>query len=547
MGLALGLGAAGILVVTATWDLRSQQAHLTSLVSLSAERIAEIIRGATRDGMMRNDAEAVHRTIENIGALPGIERIRVFNKEGRIRTSTLAQEVGQLVDVRAEQCTACHSSDRPLERLERKDRVRIFRASDGRRVLGVIAPIHNEAQCTTACHAHPASQRVLGVLDVQLSMASVDEALRSSGQQLSWGLLAAVLGMLALAGLLLWRLVLAPVQRLAGAMAAVGAGDLSIRVPVTSRDEIGALAESWNAMTEELRRTREQLTGLNRTLEERVERKTRELEAAHQRMLVVEKLASLGKLAAVVAHEIGNPLAGIRTYARVLRRKAASQAPPDEEAERILAVVDAETGRCGDIVRNLLQFGRSSGGRFAEEDLGPVLERCRLLLRHQAELQGVTLALERPEALPRVVCDAGQVEQVVLALAMNALDATPAGGTVTIAARPAEGGGLVLAVSDTGCGIPPEDLPRVFDPFFTTKEPGKGVGLGLSIVYGIVTRHGGRIDVDSRVGSGTRFEVHLPPRPPEQLDGPEGSELRGPSHGTTVPSAFVGRGGVGGR
>jgi two-component system NtrC family sensor kinase len=514
IGLSLGLGAAAILWLTAAWDLRLQQAQLTSLIRLSADRIAETIRGATRDGMMRNDADAVHRTIQNIGALPGIERVRVFNKEGRIRTSTRPEEVGQLVDVRAEQCTACHSGDRPLERLERKDRVRIFRAVEGRRVLGVIAPIHNEPQCTTACHAHPAAQRVLGVLDVQLSMAAVDEGLLASRRQLSRGLLAAVGGLLALTALLVWSMVLAPVARLKRAMSAAGAGDLSVRVPVGSRDEIGELAASWNVMSAELQRAREQAEGLNRTLEERVERKTLELEAAHQRMLVVEKLATLGKLAAVLAHEIGNPLAGIRTYARVLRRKAAGRSPRDEEVEQILEVVDAEAGRCGDIVRNVLAAGRASGGRFVAEDLGPVLERCRVLLRHDAELRGITLAVERPASMPRIVCDAGQLEQVVLALAMNALDATPAGGSVTVSARPATGGGLVLTVTDTGCGIPEEERARIFDPFFTTKEPGKGVGLGLSIVYAIVTRHGGRIEVDSRVGSGSRFEVQLPPRPP---------------------------------
>ena len=186
---------------------------------------------------------------------------------------------------------------------------------------------------------------------------------------------------------------------------------------------------------------------------------------------------------------------------------------------RILEMVDGEAGRCGDIVRNLLAFSRQSGARFAEEDTGAIVDRCRMLVKHQAEMLNVTLESTVDPDLPRVVCDASQVQQMILALAMNALEATPAEGLVRLEAR-RDGDGVRLVVSDTGSGIPEEHLDRIFEPFFTTKEAGQGVGLGLAVVYGIVNRHHARIDVRSGPGLGTTFTIRVPPRQPDPT--PEG-------------------------
>ncbi len=488
-------------------------------MALSADRLADMARRATRDAMLRNDAEGVRRVVANIGSQEGVARIRVYNKEGRVRISSLPAEEGTLVPIHSEECIACHAGPQPKAGLDRSDRIRMLRAPEGGRILGIIAPIYNEPACT-ACHVHPASQRVLGVLDVRLSMAQADSMVRASERQLTYGLLATGAAVVALSFLLLWVFVLRPVKRLRSAMRRAGEGDLSARVPVRTRDEMGDLARSWNEMSGDLQRARGELEGLNRTLEDRVEEKTRQLEQTHRQMVVVEKMASLGKLAAVVAHEINNPLAGIRTYARLLRRQfAAGAAPaptPEQAAEtdRILQMVDGEAGRCGDIVRNLLAFSRQTGARLAEEDLAPIVERCRMLLNHQAALLDVTLEARAAPGLPKVVCDGAQVQQMILALAMNALEATPANGRVTIeAAR--DGDGVKLVVADTGAGIPKEHLDRIFEPFFTTKEAGKGVGLGLAVVYGIVNGHHGRIDVASEPGQGTTFTIHLPARPPE--------------------------------
>ncbi len=488
-------------------------------MALSADRLADMARRATHDVMLQNDAEGLRRVVTNIGAQEGVTRIRVYNKEGRVRVSSLPAEEGTLVPIHSEECIACHAGPQPKAGLERKDRIRMLRDPDGGRTLGIIAPVYNEPACT-ACHVHPASQRVLGVLDVRLSMSQADAMVRASKRQLTYGLLATGTAVVGLSFVLLWVFVLRPVKRLRTAMGRAGEGDLEARVPVRTGDEMGELARSWNDMTGDLQRAREDLEGLNRTLEQRVLEKTRQLEDTHRQMVVVEKMASLGKLAAVVAHEINNPLAGIRTYARLLRRQFASgtAAPPTPEqaaeTDRILQMVDGEAGRCGDIVRNLLAFSRQTGARLAEEDLAPIVERCRMLLKHQAEMLDVTLEARADADLPRVVCDAAQVQQMILALAMNALEATPARGRVSIEAL-RDGDGARLVIADTGAGIPKEHVDRIFEPFFTTKEAGKGVGLGLAVVYGIVNGHHGRIDVQSEAGRGTAFTVRLPARQPE--------------------------------
>ena len=515
-GVALCLGAAAVLVAAGVWNVRLQQEHMTRLVSDSADRGAQIILSSTRAAMFANEPGDVHRILADVAALPGFERIRIFDKQGRIQKSTEPEEVGGMVDKAAEQCYVCHRADRPLERIEGTDRVRIFRPNGGGRVLSVIAPIRNEAECSTAaCHAHPASQQVLGVLDVRMSLDRVDEQLVASEKQMALGMLATVAAMLVIAGFLTWVLVLRPVRRLTRATVAVGEGDLGSRIPVTSSDEIGEMTRAWNAMLGDLDRARDELQQWNRTLEERVDAATRELERAHQRMLLVEKMASLGKLAAVVAHEVNNPLAGIATYAKLLRKKLLRRAgeggPVGEDAEtaKILELVESESQRCGEIVRNLLLFSRTP------EDLGPIVERCSALVHHQAELQQVEMRVEIAPELPRVVCDASQVQQVVLALAMNAIEAMPQGGRVTLTAGPDPAGdAVVLRVSDSGCGIQKDDLARIFEPFFTTKPEGKGVGLGLAVVYGIVERHHGRVSVESSPGQGSTFTVCLPLRQP---------------------------------
>ncbi|MHC4819737.1 MAG: sensor histidine kinase [Planctomycetota bacterium] len=504
------MGAALILAAGATWNIYLQREHMTNLVNLSAGRSVEIIRRATRDAMLENRPDEVHRILETLGAQEGIERIRVFDREGTVRSSTHLQEVGRPWSTRGDMCLACHDERPPADGLRCADTSREYHKAGGERVLAITAPIRNEPDCATAaCHAHPQSHTVLGALDVQLSLGPVDEQLAASEYQMGISLIATVGIVLLLTGYLVWRMVIRPVRLLTSGTVRVAAGELSTKVPVTSSDEIGELALAWNAMVEELGRTRQELEEWSQTLETRVEEKTAALESAHEKVLLSAKMASLGKLAAAVAHEINNPLAGINTFARLLRKKLDAG---DVESARVLDLVASEAERCGGIVRNLLLFSRVPGARFAREDAGAVLDRCALLLKHQAELQEVTIRVEKADDVPPVVCDLSQIQQLVLALAVNGIEAMPEGGTLTLSARHRDEGKreIVLSVADNGAGIDPEDLGHIFEPFYTRKEEGKGVGLGLAVAYGIVKRHHGHIEVESKLELGTTFHVHLP-------------------------------------
>ena len=195
MGLGLGLGAAGILWVADQLSLDRQRTQLEGLVGLSADRVAETIHRAAHDGMLRNDADGVRRMIENIGAQEGVDRVRIYNKEGRVRVSSTPAEEGTLVDKRSDECIACHAGAQPKAGLDRKDRIRMLQQPGRGRVLGIITPIYNEPKCT-ACHVHPASQRVLGILDVRLSMGQADRALATSERQMQYGLFATGLAVL---------------------------------------------------------------------------------------------------------------------------------------------------------------------------------------------------------------------------------------------------------------------------------------------------------------------------------------------------------------
>ncbi|HLF13938.1 MAG TPA: HAMP domain-containing sensor histidine kinase [Bacteroidota bacterium] len=489
--------------------------RMTQQVIESANRMSDVVRQSTHYGMLLNRREDVHEIITMIGTEPGVEGIRIYNKRGEIMFSTDKREEQAVVDMQAEACYACHEKEKPLSSLSPGNRTRIYFSPAGHRVLGVITPIRNAPSCSSgSCHAHPPERTVLGVLDVRLSLADTDAAIAEAEQTV---IFIAVGMILLVASVSVWYLsatVIRPVKILMNGAREVSGGNLNHHIDIRSKDELGRLADAFNVMTGSLRDEKEQNRIWADTLQEKVTQKTAELTEIHKRILHVEKMASLGKLAATVAHELNNPLEAILTYARLIGRRIRTDPSAAETQKPTLEDIDLigrETQRCGTIVKNLLLFSKKQVSEFALVPVGRIVEKAGEIVLHHFEISSVRLDVVVADENAMLMCDEGQIQQALVALFVNAVEAMPRGGAITVRVEPLpDNDELSITVSDTGTGIAPGDLHHLFEPFFTTKKDGKGVGLGLSVVYGIVERHGGRITVSSEPGSGTAFHIVLP-------------------------------------
>ncbi len=501
--------------------VRLHRQDLEAAQLANAERISDLIRRATIDYMLRDDRQGLYRAIQTIADEPGMVKVRILDQEGRISYSTDPKEVSQILDKRAESCYGCHTQSQPLARLNRPDRFRIYRSA-GQRVLAIITPIENQPNCANAsCHAHSAEQQVLGVLDTNLSLAKADAQLAVSSARMSYYTGGALMVVAALSWLFVWRVVDKPIKALKNGTERLARGELGYQIKVRSQDEVGDLARSFNDMSLQLRVANEEIIDWAKTLEDRVEQKTTELQRAHDHVLHVERMASIGKMAAVVAHEVNNPLSGILTYAKLLRKWVGTGQTEHEkrdEAMQCLELIATESRRCGDLIHNLLSLSRTAPMNVQSTDLNAVIQRCVQLVRHQLDLAGIELQLKLATDLPRVPCDPAQMEQVFIALVMNAIDAMPEGGTLWIEdqlSHTDDKTEIEVRVRDDGTGIAPDVLPHIFEPFMTTKEHGRGTGLGLAIARGIMERHNGRIDVETEYGKGTTFILTLRSQVPD--------------------------------
>lgn len=404
--LIVGLASVVSIGVFAYFNIRSVSQGLEAEVERHANQLSETVKHSTRFDMLFNQRERIHQAITNMGEQAGISRIRVLNKSGEIMYSSRKEDIGKMLDKKAESCYVCHAADEPLQRLTIKERTRVFRVHpDSARILGIINPIYNERSCWEAsCHEHSRYQTVLGVLDVTMSLAEVDQGI--TGMEMDTGIFAlcAFIALSLITGFFVKRWVDIPVKELLHATQEVAAGNMAYSIKNRGDDELGQLAQSFNHMTAKLSEARLQL-------------------------FQSDKMASLGRLAAGVAHEINNPLTGVLTYSSFLLKRTSHQ----PELQEDLKVIVRETLRSREIVKSLLDFARQSVPKKNEADLNEIIARALGVVENQLTLRHVKVVKNLDPSLPKATVDSNQIQQVFINLLVNASDAIgEEGGTITL-------------------------------------------------------------------------------------------------------------------
>jgi len=526
LAIATGLVLLSTMALFAYLNLNSLKGLLLQEAISEADNITETIIRTTHNQMLRDDRPLFYKTIEELGSQREVERIRLINKTGRVIFSTNEAEIGTVLSKRAEICAVCHGGRELRVTASSKIRSRRFYNASGAEVLGITNAIYNEESCYTAsCHFHPEAFKVLGVLDVVVpldKMHSLLDAYRNRSVALT--LLLIALTSLSIT-LFTQKLVNRPVRELLKHTQMLSRGELDGLVDSFANDELGELADSFNTMTLNLKKARQELEGWGRNLEEIVQQRTQEVTHMQAQLIRSEKLASLGELVAGIAHEINNPLTGILVFSSLIQ----SNPRLDETLRNDIETVMRETKRCAGIVKGLLEFARCSTPQKGLCSLNDISEAALDLIQHQILFQDIGIVRKYAADLPGLLLDPNQIEQVLVNMFVNAGHALLGEGMLQVATGVDEELGCAfITIRDNGCGIPEANLSKIFDPFFSTKE-NKGTGLGLSVSYGIVEEHGGRIDVQSELGVGTTFTVKLPlqqesapqpPAPPQRISPP---------------------------
>lgn len=464
------------------------------------------VKKSTRYGMLTTQGPLVQQTIEAIGLAEGVVRVHIYDSKGKIVYSTDKNDIGTVIDKNFPICMSCHSAtEHPKDTPSWS-----IRKEKDFRVLNIVEPINNEPACyTSACHVHPEEQKVLGLIEADLSLSLVDRSIKQQGIAITIYVAAFLFIISVILCTILWKFVSMPVSLLTQGMERVAGGDLDWHLTVNTKDEIGDLARAFNAMTTDLKKAKNELVEWGNTLEKKVQEKTEAIQSAQAQLIHSEKLASLGRMAAGVAHEINSPLTGIMTFSHLLQKNFS---PGTQEREDIDVIID-QANRCSNIIKGLLGFARASSAKKAAANINDVLSSMLNIVRNKADFFNIKLITDFDESLFCVKADTSQLQQVFLNMIMNAADAIEEKGTITITTRNIKDDDndfVEIEFRDTGAGISDENLEKLFEPFFTTKPVSKGTGLGLAVSHGIIQEHMGRISVKTEVGKGTSFFIRLP-------------------------------------
>ncbi len=457
------------------FHIRREHTHITKTSLRTADLMMSVIERSIKSSMGTGNTRDVQTILEMVGSDQRLAGVRIFHPDGRVLKSSNPTEIGRRVDP--------HS----LATFLQGQRHDIFRDSAGGEVMGVIKPIYTEPRCTP-CHG--AGRRVIGVLNLDLSLADMEGQLLETSQLFGVTMLIIVLLLTGGISLIFHRFVRRPLETMSLRMAQVEEGDLTVKLEPQGEDEVSRLMTSFNSMVDRLRLANDEVQSCH-----------------YQQMERVDRLASVGEMSAGIAHEIKNPLAAISGAITVLADDFAEEDPRREVVSKVLEQIS----RLDKAATDLLFFGRPGKPSFDYVDTNDLLKKTMFFVSQHPEAKNVHQSKEFTRNLPPVWVDGKQLQQVFFNIIINAIQAMKDGGTLLLQTDLVEEHDkpiVQVLVGDSGSGIKPEDLEAIFTPFFTTKT--QGTGLGLAICRQLVEQQGGAIEVKSRLGEGTRVVISLP-------------------------------------
>ena len=507
--------ATGVLIVILSFifwfaTLKKQEKDIMSIAVKYGGSFVDFAEESTRRSMLTLDKEQTQQILQTLSTPEGVQRVRIFNHKGNVAFSSRPEGVGKAVDRDSVTCKGCHTDPVTGTLSPSPKNWSVYKNEKDSTSLKIISQISNKLSCSSAsCHVHPKGQEILGFIEADLSLALLDEALFKQGLALTAYVIIFVIVVSMFLGIINYKIVTHPVEKLSDGMKQVAGGDLDHPVQIDSIDEIGVLASTFNSMINDLKAAAEQKERWTQTLEEEVAKKTEEIKRTQTGLIQTEKLASLGRMAAGVAHEINNPLTGVVTFSHLMKQRCE---PGSDDAEDLDVIIE-QAERCAKIIKNLLTFARATPSEKGQIHVNNVITKTMTLVKNQEKFHNVKFHMDLEDAQFITNGDGSQFQQICLNMFLNAADAMKLRGDITIKTHRVEEEGkpyVEIIFTDTGSGIKEEDLPKLFEPFFTTKPVDKGTGLGLSITHGIVKHLEGSIRVESALGQGTSFFVRLP-------------------------------------
>lgn len=490
-------------------------------ISQNGDNISSIIEGSLYYSMLENDRAMLQRTLDVISTMSGIDEVNLYNDQDQLAFSAVHREDNCHCDPN---CISCHSDLSSMFSQEEKSYLvmgdvpecGIHQHVEGIRHLLIRQPILNEPSCyTAACHAHQESDRVLGSLLVSMPLQDLDAFSEESSRDFL--LLATIIIVLLVTFLVIFtrKRIKDPLNSIVEASEAFSSGDNSIRLEIKPNllDDLRMVSVAFNDMLDNIDAATNELQNWSQQLEYKVQKKSEELSEAQNELIHVERIASLGKLSSSVAHEINNPLSGILIYNKLIYKQLNSSEffhPKKDSILKNLKMIETETKRCGDIVKGLLDFSRKEREDFEPVHIHKLLEETYQLMTHSIKIADISFKTDFSAETDRVICSPNQVKQACMALVVNATEAVQAQGEIVIRTTNPDEEHIAIAVIDNGSGISKNDMSHIFEPFFSTKRDTSGIGLGLSIVHGIVENHKGQIEVKSEPDQGTSIKITLP-------------------------------------